>query len=175
MSDKTDDKHAEALDRALAALPRERMPERDLWPELALRLPPRVPLWKRATPWAVAAAIAVVASGLWFNPAPPVPVADRTPPGLSPAQAEVRGDPVADLLSTYERQKGAQLAALPSNSPAIRRELAVWDGAIAQVRQALNYYPEDPQLIAQLSRLYQQQLGYLEQVAMTDPQLVAYY
>ena len=53
--------------------------------------------------------------------------------------------------------------------------MAIWDGAIAQVRLALNFYPEEPPLLAQLDKLYRQQLAYLEQVAMTDPQLVAYY
>lgn len=176
MNDKATDKQDDALDRAIAALPRERLPERDLWPELALRLPARQPAWKRAAPWAVAAAIAIVASGLWFNQVPTsVPVAERTPPVQSPAQPRVTNDPEAELLSTYERQKGAQLAALPANSPAVERQLAIWDGAIAQVRLALNFYPEEPQLLAQLNKLYQQQLAYLERVAMTDPQLVAYY
>ena len=82
---------------------------------------------------------------------------------------------MAELLSTYEREKGAQLAALSVSTPSIARQLAVWDGAVDQVRLALQYAPAQPHLLTQLDRLYRQQLQYLEHLATIDPELIAYY
>tara|TARA_R110001606_G_scaffold158271_3_gene301968 strand:+ start:253 stop:528 length:276 start_codon:yes stop_codon:yes gene_type:complete len=81
----------------------------------------------------------------------------------------------ADLLNVYESQKATQFAALNFNNPAVNRQLAIWDGAVQQVRGALTYYPEEPQLLLQLDQLYRQQLSYLETLAMLDPQVAALY
>lgn len=78
-------------------------------------------------------------------------------------------------MNVYESQKAAQMAALGFTNPAVSRQLAVWDGAVQQVRGALSYYPEEPQLLLQLDRLYRQQLNYLETLAMIDPQVAAFY
>ncbi|MCB1649197.1 MAG: hypothetical protein H7A05_09795 [Pseudomonadales bacterium] len=170
MSDKPEHRD-EALERAIAALPRERQPGHDLWPALEARLTPRQSAWQGLAPWAAAAAIVLAAAGLWFQNLPAPPVAQNSAP--SPLLGG--GDPVAELLSTYEREKGSQLASLPVSSPAIKRQLAVWDAAVGQVRQALQYAPGEPHLLAQLDRLYRQQLRYLEQLATIDPELIAYY
>lgn len=161
----------EALERAIAALPRERLPEHDLWPALEARLAPRQSPWQGLSPWAAAAAIVLAAAGLWFQSLPTLPVAQIP----APSTLLGGGDPVAELLITYEHEKGLQLASLPVSSPAIKRQLAVWDAAVDQVRLALRYTPEEAHLLAQLDRLYRQQLHYLEQLATIDPELIAYY
>lgn len=158
-----------ALERALQALPRSQQPPRDLWPELQARLPRRAPRRARLI-WAAAAVLAAFTLSIWVRPdlgpgrvaAPPV------------AQVDSRSAEI-NLLNVYEAQKATQLAALDFNNPAVHRQLAIWNGAVQQVRGALSYYPEQPQLLLQLDRLYRQQLNYLETLAMLDPQVAAYY
>lgn len=163
------DAREQAFEHALAALPRQRMPQRDLWPELEARLPKRRP-YKARMAWVAVAALFAVYVSVWVNPdpstnlAPPAPIAQ-----VDTQSTEAR------LLNVYEAQKASQLAGLQHNNPALQRQLAVWDGAVQQVRGALAYYPEEPRLLQQLDRLYRQQLNYLERLAMLDPQVAALY
>ena len=65
------------------------------------------------------------------------------------------------LLQVYETQKANQLSqtvAIAEGFDNWQQQLQVWDQAIAQVRHALQFYPDEPQLLAQLQSLYQQQL-----------------
>lgn len=157
----------DALDRALAALPRERAPAHDLWPALEAQLVAQAPA-PRARPWRYVAAAMVAALSILL-----VIPERETPPFV--ADERSHGDALSLLLATYEAQKGAQLATLAQTTPAITRQLALWDGAIAQVKGALLYYPDEPALLRQLDGLYQQQLHYLERIALSDPHLIAYY
>lgn len=159
----------DALDLAIQALPRSQSPDRDLWPELEARLPRRAP---RRAPliWAAAAVLAALTLSIWVRP-DPNPSSVTAPPV---AQIDSRSAEI-DLLNVYESQKATQLAALNFNNPAVYRQLAIWEGAVQQVRGALSYYPEQPQLLLHLNQLYRQQLNYLETLAMLDPQVVALY
>jgi len=47
--------------------------------------------------------------------------------------------------------------------------MQVWDKAIMQVRHALSFYPDEPQLLAQLQQLYQQQLSFLQKATLQQP------
>lgn len=159
----------DALDLAIQALPRSQSPDRDLWPELQAQLPPRR---ARRAPWtwAAAAVVAALVLSIWIRP-------DLGPSSVtSPPLAQV-DSPTAEhsLLNVYETQKASQMASLNFRNPSVSRQLAIWDGAVRQVRSALNYYPEEPRLLRQLDRLYRQQLSYLETLAMVDPQVAAYY
>lgn len=158
-----------ALERAIQALPRSQLPARDLWPELQAQLPRRAPQRARFA-WAAAAVLAALALGVWVRPDLVLGTATVTP--LAQLDAASAQD---SLMNMYESEKAAQLAALRFTSPSINRQLAVWDGAVQQVRSALSYYPEEPQLLLQLDRLYRQQLHYLETLAMQDPQVAALY
>ena len=158
-----------ALDRALQALPRSLQPARDLWPELQAQLPKRAPQRARFA-WVAAAALAALAISIWVRP-DLAPVTVTAPPVAQVESVSAE----ADLMNVYETQRTAQFAALNFNNPAVSRQLAIWDGAVQQVRGALNYYPDEPQLLLQLDRLYRQQLNYLETLAMLDPQVAAYY
>ena len=51
------------------------------------------------------------------------------------------------------------------------QQLVIWDQAIAQVRRALQFYPDEPQLLSQLQQLYQQQLAYIKRATLQQPQL----
>ena len=173
MSDSDDLAHHslddEALDRALQALPRSQLPARDLWPELQAQLPPRRAR-RAAWTWAAAAVVAALVLSVWIRP-------DLGPSNVTAPPVVQLDSPTAELslLNVYESQKAAQMAALNLDNPSISRQLAVWDGAVQQVRSALNFYPEEPQLLLQLDRLYRQQLNYLETLAMVDPQVAALY
>lgn len=170
-----------ALDRAIQALPSIQQPARDLWPELQARLqlrvqhreqqqvPQRKPQRARFA-WAAAAALAALLLSVWMRP--------DLVPGTVTAPPVAQVDSVtaeASLLNVYESQKATQMAALNFTNPAVRRQLAIWDGAVQQVRGALIFYPEDPRLLLQIDRLYRQQLNYLETLAMLDPQVAAFY
>lgn len=168
-SDKTQSSEDAALDRALQALPRNLQPPRDLWPELQAQLPRRAPQRARFA-WVAAAALAALAISIWVRP-DLAPVTVTAPPVAQVDSVSAE----ADLMNVYESQKATQFAALNFNNPAVSRQLAIWDGAVQQVRGALNYYPEEPSLLQQLNSLYRQQLNYLETLAMLDPQVAALY
>jgi len=162
-----------ALDRAIQALRRAQQPAHDLWPELQSRLQEQAPRQKPQRTrfaWAAAAALAALALSVWVRP-------DLVPGNVTaPQVAQVDSITAeASLLNVYESQKAAQMAALDFTNPAVRRQLAIWDDAVQQVRGALSYYPEEPRLLLQLDRLYRQQLNYLETLAMVDPQVAAFY
>ncbi len=171
MSDRDETRSPEdvALDRAIQTLPRSLQPARDLWPKLQAQLPRRAPQRARFA-WVAAAAIGALVISIWVRPdLAPVSVPAPQVAQLDAVSAE------ADLLNVYESQKATQFAALNFNNPAVNRQLAIWDGAVQQVRGALTYYPEEPQLLLQLDQLYRQQLSYLETLAMLDPQVAALY
>lgn len=159
----------EALERAINALPRQRMPERDLWPELEARLPRRQPRRARIA-WAAAAALMALYASVWLRPELP-----SEPVGAPSVATSYGATAESNLLNIFEEQKASQLAALSFQNPAINRQLAVWNGAVQQVRGALAYYPDEPRLLLQLDSLYRQQLDYLEGLAMLDPQVAELY
>ncbi|MDX3774129.1 hypothetical protein QE250_08400 [Chromatiaceae bacterium AAb-1] len=146
-------KTEQQLDQAVGNLPPDILPERDLWPGLAARLPaPKArlnyPLW-------LAAAVFGVVSILGYKLLMPY-----NGPAMAPSAELV-------LLQTYEQRKAEQLAVMTSVDQVFadwQQQMQVWDNAVGQVRYALSFYPEEPQLLTQLQRLYQQQLAYLQLV-----------
>jgi len=158
-----------SLERAIQALPRSQEPSRDLWPSLQAQLPRRQPRRSRFI-WAAVAALAALYLSIWIRPeVSQVPIAQSSAPQVDTMTIE------SGLLNVYELEKAKQLANLSFTNPSINRQLAIWDGAVQQVRVALNYYPDEPRLLRQLDRLYRQQLNYLEELAMLDPQIAAFY
>ena len=85
------------------------------------------------------------------------------------------GNDPAAVMQRLERQRARQMGDLSVNNPSVSRQLEVWDKAIGQVHQALTKAPGDPQLMALLEQLYQQQFDYLEQLAKADPLATDYY
>lgn len=169
MNNKEHPKHITAdevrLTQALDALARDIAPERDLWPELAQRLPEQNRT-STSPRWAAAAALAAIALSFWLIPSPPPePVATTTPINST----------AASLAVMYEQEKTTQMAMLSGVNPNIDRQLAIWDDAIEQVENALQYYPDQTQLLQQLNRLYQQQLHYLAGLSRLPPQVIALY
>lgn len=168
------------LELALQQLERNIQPERDLWPDIAARLDEQDnpatagstaanrPVMHRDKPGllslASAAALVLVALVAWQLAVLPPP-AQRS--AVMPS-AELM------LLQVFEQQKARQLAQVTAIAEGFdnwQQQLSVWDQAIAQVRRALQLYPDEPQLLAQLQQLYQQQLAYIERATLQQPQI----
>jgi hypothetical protein len=152
------------LDDAINNLPQQLAPGRNLWPDIENRLAARAPvghttLW----PWATAAMLGLVSLIAWQVALLPEIASDTQ---ASMPSAELM------LLQVYETQKANQLSqtvAIAEGFDNWQQQLQVWDQAIGQVRRALQLYPDEPQLLAQLQRLYQQQLSYLQQATLQQP------
>jgi hypothetical protein len=73
----------------------------------------------------------------------------------------------ATLLSEFEREKSRQLAQLtqvPIEFADFQRQLDIWQQASAQVTLALEFQPDDPKLLKQLTRIQQQQIHYISRL-----------
>jgi anti-sigma-K factor RskA len=173
--------------RALIAeagnLPKEILPSRDLWPEVAQRLRgaeearlgarPGLARWR--SPMALAAAASVVVAltaTLWMRGQQPRPAPGRAP-GTLIAVASV--DPAADLLATereYARATADLMAAIDSQKAALTPEtrdvleanLRTIDEALAQVRAALRKDPGNGALTHLLTSTHQKKLDALQRV-----------
>jgi len=134
---------------AAGRLPRSIEPTVDLFPAIRSRLVPRA----RRPAWLVAAAAAaLVAAGLWI--------------GLRPAgeNALATAAPTALVAANFElEQASLELsAALPPSAVAPFDEgLAVVDGAITEVRAAIENAPDDPRARRALNQLYRMKLDLL--------------
>ncbi len=154
------------LDDAIANLNRELTAERDLWPDLVGRLPERAPAKRQLGYWASAAAIALVGLIGWQLAM------------LPPAVPHSAAMPTTELmlLQLYEQQKAQQLSQVTFVAEGFdnwQQQLQIWDQAIAQVRQALQFYPDEPQLLAQLQSLYQQQLSYIQRATQQNNSVIS--
>ena len=156
------------LDQAIARLNRELTPEQNLWPELEQRLGAKVneqksPLWL----WATAAAVTLVSLIGWQLAV--LPGIDKAPQA-SLSSAEMI------LLQVYEKQKAEQLrqaGGVAEGYDNWQQQIQVFDQAIMQVRQALSFYPDEPQLLAQLQQLYQQQLSFIQKATLQQPLIIS--
>ncbi|MEX0741111.1 MAG: hypothetical protein WD071_17390 [Pseudohongiella sp.] len=170
-------KSEQELDQAIAALPREMQPQRDLWRDLEKQLPERRHVRKRQMSLvnqalALAAVLALVVVVSWRVLVVPdnadMPVATTDVP-----------DPVDDqlppqyaIVQQYETLVAEQQGMLSRSTGFVgdwQYQLATWDSAIGQLRTALDYYPDDPQLLAQMQGLYAQQLDYLHLISSVEP------
>ncbi len=150
------------LDEVISKLPKEIMPERDLWPSLQEKLPSRHSRDQRqaGVRWAAVFALCAVSILGWRYT-------------LLPADAPSESLPSQlDLVLHYEQRKAEQMAEFGSVSASFadwQQQLGFWDQAVAQVQMALDFYPEEPTLLYQLETLYEQQLAYLQVVNTADP------
>ncbi|MDO9518803.1 MAG: hypothetical protein Q8K97_15540 [Pseudohongiella sp.] len=173
-------KTEQQLDQAIGELAREIKPPRDLWLAIEPQLQDRqsaVP-WYRAINnqrWAAVIALALVGTLWWSQQNVPQPgqlVSDPTVASVDQSDNEAQQLPAdAQIFESFEQIKAQQFGELDYISPDAgnwQYQLAVWDQAILQVRGALEYYPEEPFLLAQMQGLYQQQLEYLQTISALD-------
>ncbi len=135
---------------ALAELPHEIEPPVDLWPSIAVQLPPRrAAVWPRAAFLAAAAALVIATSALttwWLQP---------EPPGWE-----------SQMVQASE-QLEAELAAMdldPASRARIQDNLDAIDDAIADIHHALRQEPDDPVLFAALTTAHRHRLELLQRV-----------
>ncbi|MDX1536316.1 hypothetical protein [Arsukibacterium sp.] len=162
--------------QTLSQLDSNIQPERDLWPDIAARLDTTCQQKPDNTAvaaaendkrsglrhWASAAALALVTLIGWQLVILPT----------SPQQSAASPNAELLLLQLYEQQKAQQLAQVVAVAEGFdnwQQQLVIWDQAIAQVRRALQFYPDEPQLLAQLQQLYQQQLRFIQQATLQQP------
>lgn len=167
-----------------AALPKDVLPARDLWPEVAARLRgaegariaprPLVAGWMRAMTLAAAAAVVIaVSAALWTRGRAPLPVPPGRPQGT--LQAVAAGAPSAALVDAereYARATALLMAALdgqketlsPRTRAALDANLEIIDDALAQVRAALRNDPGNARLAHLLTSTHQKKLDALQRV-----------
>ncbi|MGH8110375.1 MAG: hypothetical protein ACREP2_03285 [Rhodanobacteraceae bacterium] len=152
----TNDNHDEKLRDALAALPREIAPERDLWPGIAARIAPRR---HRLQPLPVAAAVAgliaigVLAAALSMrHPQAPATFATRQPatrsqPATGTPVPDARARSIAATIRNSTRQDPRTQAVLLAN-------LDLTETSISKIQHALRTEPGNPSLQPLLYQQY---------------------
>jgi hypothetical protein len=164
----------ECLDAALASLPRELQPARDLWPDIESRLEPRGR--RGAWAWQAAAAVALVAvsslvtASLVRRASPPV--ARASAPVPQGAVMPAAFGPSFSLNAEYDKARGQLATELeqrlaempPSARHKLEANLAEMHRAAAEINAALARQPGDPLLEELLLNTYQDELGVLASV-----------
>lgn len=160
------------LRRRLRQLPRERVPQRDLWAGIEARLEPAAAIPRRSPrrPWIVAAFAAAaslaLALGVLLRPAPmqepAAPLAGATAAegmrpdtGAPPQAALVRRE--ADAI-TIEYQSALALFAAAPLPPDLEAAASELDASAAQLRHALRAQPDATYLLDRLRHTYDQRL-----------------
>ncbi len=190
-------KTEQELQQRLAQLPDSIEPPRDLWPELAARLaqtpqqasvviaPPAI---KVQTGWWLAAAAAVMFTvwAPWQQSGDQPLLAQQDQQAqpdqqhgalsgheftVSAARVKATSETQWRLSNEFEQQRALQLAQI-NQVPEIyqdwKQQLQIWKQATNLVLLALQYQPDEPGLLRQLSRLQQQELAYLQKVVQSD-------
>ena len=162
------------IDAALASLPRELRPARDLWPDIETRLEPR---GRRGTwAWQAAAAIVLVAVSSLITAtlvrradtpvaraSAPVPQAQVTKAAFGPSHSlNAEYDTARRQLATDLEQRLAGMP--PSARQKLEANLAEMHRAAAEINAALARQPGDPLLEELLLNTYQDELGVLASV-----------
>jgi hypothetical protein len=158
-------------------LPRDVPPARDLWPgvargiESSRRRSRRVRALAAASTLAMAAAVALVvglrgrqgpAPEASFSPLAspaPAPMATAPAPPL-PGEADYEG--AERILSAELDARRASLE--PDQTKVLDESLRTVDDAIASTRIAVREHPDDPELRAELDRVWEDKLDLLRQV-----------
>jgi len=171
------------LDQLIESLPREITPRRDLWAAIEPRLDQQpapvtrsrhmTRLFAPASRWAAVLAVAVLGA-LWWSEIGIDPVMRVAQPTMEPAlngQALQQVPADQQIAAVYAAIKSELLSGLGLVSDDFgdwQYQLTIWDQAISDVRNALNYYPEEPALLAQMEGIYQQQIEYLQWLGELD-------
>jgi hypothetical protein len=162
------------VDAALASLPRELRPARDLWPDIESRLEPRAR--RGAWAWQAAAAIALVAVSSLITAnlvrRADTPAARASAPDPQAQVMKAAFGPSYSLNAEYDaarRQLAAdlerRLAVLPPSArQKLEANLAEMHRAAAEINAALARQPGDPLLEELLLNTYQDELGVLASV-----------
>ena len=162
---------------AIGELPRDIAPARDLWPGIAAAIgavaaPRRPQAWFGTRPaWALAAAVACVAVGVWIGRAslaPPAATAAQSGWAQGGGAREVSYAPDARFLRTREgllREVSERLAQLsPDVRGRVEASLATVQRARADIEDALGRDPGNALLQEMLVNSYQDEMRVLTTV-----------
>lgn len=153
---KTDEIRDETLRKAVESLPREMVPERDLWPGIAARIAPRrrqFQSWSIAAGIASAVAVGAILAALSLH-------RQQTPAALATRQPTTQPQPVAAAPLPNERTR--MLAATirrstrqdPHTQAVLLKNLDLVETSITHIQQALNEDPGNPGLQPLLYQQY---------------------
>ena len=162
----------EKLDAALAKLPRDIQPARDLWPGIAGRIAARRARVQIAWSYGIAVAAVLVAAAAvtWslFRPNAPGTrlVASATDNHGVAAKA-------VDMLAQFTAQLVSDTGLPPRAREALLENLRMVNADITQTQAALKKYPNDLNLQALLFNLYQQQARLLNEAQQAQVQTTA--
>jgi predicted anti-sigma-YlaC factor YlaD len=167
-----------ALLAAARELPREREPDRDLWPGVARRLEeraaPRVGFGPRWSLLAAAAAVLLALSSFWLQgireAVPPAPVAAGLRHEVRPASFSV-GD-VLRSEREYARATAVLMAAVeersdglsPETREVVSKNLAAIDAALADIRRAIEADPGNEELAGLFRATHRRKVDVLQTV-----------
>jgi predicted anti-sigma-YlaC factor YlaD len=159
-----------------AALSDEKMPARDLWPQIVVRLDgggAARPLWSRPTSWMGLAAAAVVTVALGTlvgrddgrgtdaGTRPPVGRKISTgAPNFAAAEREY-ARATEELMAVIEARRGSLP---PETQEALARNLQTIDEALQEIRAALEKEPSSPQLNHLLASTHRKKVDVLQRV-----------
>ena len=174
------------LDQLIDSLPREITPGRDLWASIEPRLDQRPAHETRslqgwlapARRWAAVLAVAVLGaivlgatwwSGIGIDPALRVAQPAMAPAHNGQALEQVPADQqIAAVYTAIKSELLSSVGLVSADFGDWQYQLTIWDQALSEVRDALNYYPEEPALLAQMEGIYQQQIEYLQWLGELD-------
>lgn len=149
---------ARVVRRAVAGLPAERRPDRELWGGIEARIAAPVP---RRRVWAAAAVVALAASvGLWV-------AVGRAPVPQPPAPAmALTGDLDLYRAASVELRSALDPAGLSAPLRAsLERDLPLLDEAITEVEARMATDPTDPDLRALAESAWRRKLELLRRIA----------
>lgn len=152
------------LDQLLESLPREIAPGRDLWAAIEPRLEQQpahetasLQRWfAPANRWAAVLALAVLGA-MWWSGMGMGPALNGQALEQIPADQQI-----AAVYTAINAELLGSVGLVSADFGDWQYQLNIWDQALSEVRNALNYYPQEPALLAQMEGIYQQQIEYLQ-------------
>lgn len=152
--------HEHDFDKRLATeleqLPKEQLPQRDLWSGIDYALQQEQQAKPKATVkyMATAAAVAMVTSLVWLNTQAPV--------------QQIQGNDLVQLLSEQHQQQKQQLLVSFEQQPALtdnwQQQLQELDDAAEAIKKALQQDENNLALLKMLQQVHQQQIDLIERV-----------
>lgn len=165
-----------ALVEAAAALPTDVAPPHDLWPAIAHRIERGSGLWMRTLAAAAALLLALGAGLASRTPAPPATSTSATDVTMDGTgrmqQTALQTAEIAQLEAEYTRAAEGLLAQLrarqgtlsPRTVVQVEASLQTIDGALADIRTALQQKPSEPTLHLMLASTHRKKIDLLRRV-----------